>query len=696
MNKLFSYFKNRKLGVIQYILIALILISIITLIISQIHPNYSYKTLEHHVVAQEDEHTQYLSLEPGNVISFIFHSGKSGLNGIQPCFSRIPGTNPDGMIVIDAYNADTYPEDGCYLGQAVTQLVGDLDEAYSYAEFSNETPLKGDIRFEIRYEAGSDASVYPYLVISDKEFTGVDSITVFGPTDRSESEMHDIQGTPFMYYVKIVKTYPLVFDSRVLLAICIALLCIFPGKRESGSTRTIQKGFGIELPFFIVSMVLGLILIYLTGTNQISYDEQTHFYKTWNLSFVGNVYDTEAAVQGKTLTIPLFHGTEERAAIEQALDLANDYSSAPFFTQHTFVTFEKRAYLPNALFLMLGRFLGMPFHIQFMFGKLGNLLMYCLICALAIRLSRKGKSIICAVSMMPIGLFTAAQYSYDPMVNCFLILYCSLLINEFTADRSGKEKISPLHMTLMLISLMLGSYCKLVYALFGIPLLFLPSARFHGKKRSYVFKGAVILLMAFLLIEILIPSYGGTNAMDRIANAGDSRVEGTSAVGQLSFMLGNLGTYLGMLFGEIFGRFISWFTGSYPFINFGYMGSASLICTYIWFAIFIFAALFSPRVQARRMLSKKWYAINAITLFVMVCVIWSVLYMSFNPVGNPFIGGVQDRYFIPLFPLAALLFMNGRITLKISEKIYHALIITCSALLSAYCIFSLAFVPFYM
>lgn len=683
-------FAKNRLTPIHILLVILSIACLCVLILSHIFPKYTYKSLEYHVLMADDENSKPLSLEPGNIASFTIDTGSSGINGIQPCFYWGSDERPDGTIVIDAYDADLYPNDGCYLGQARTTLATDLATAYSYAEFSYETAFKGNLRFEIRYESGSNPALYPFLMTTDKQGKG--ELTYDGVS---------MQGDLLMYFVRIVKTYPLIFDARMVLLISLALLCIIPGKKEAKPDKPLQKGFGIELPFFIVSMALGLLLIYLTGTNQISYDEQTHFYKTWNQSFIGTVYDTDAAIQAKTLTIPVFHTAEERAQIEEALNASNDYSTAPFFGQTKFISYEKRAYLPNALFMAIGRLFGMPFSVQFMFSKIGNLLMYCLVCAFAIRLSKKGKAIICAVSMLPIGLFTATQFSYDPMVNCFLILYGSALMNtllegsEAKAAGGTKPLLRTSQVALMLICLVIGSYCKLVYALLALPLLFLSSSRFYNKKRAWIFRIVIVLLMAFLLLEILSPSYGGSGMADRIANAGDDRVEGTSAVGQLSYILGNPISYIGLLLGSIGERFISWFNGCYAFINFGYMGSAPLWCSLIWFAVFIFASLFSPRTLARKPLCRKHYIVNLAVIFVMLCVIWTVLYMSFNPVGNSFIGGVQDRYFIPLFTLAGMCFLNGKLSLKISEKLFDGIVLSVCSLLSLYCIITMAWLPYY-
>lgn len=47
--------------------------------------------------------------------------------------------------------------------------------------------------------------------------------------------------------------------------------------------------------------------------------------------------------------------------------------------------------------------------------------------------------------------------------------------------------------------------------------------------------------------------------------------------------------------------------------------------------------------------------------------IWSAMYLSFTPVGEASIAGVQARYYLPLIYLGALLLSNSKIKVEISK-----------------------------
>ena len=68
----------------------------------------------------------------------------------------------------------------------------------------------------------------------------------------------------------------------------------------------------------------------------------------------------------------------------------------------------------------------------------------------------------------------------------------------------------------------------------------------------------------------------------------------------------------------------------------------------------------------------SWYKVF-ITLIIMITVvlIWVALYLSFTPVGEEAIAGVQARYYLPLLYMAALLVTNRKMYIQMSDN--HAL-----------------------
>lgn len=448
-----------------------------------------------------------------------------------------------------------------------------------------------------------------------------------------------------------------------------------------------------EIVFMVICFLMGILLILISGTNQISYDEQTHVAKTWNLSFVGTVYDTQASLECKTLTVPVFDNIWEKRLVEAHLDEINRYDTANIFYQTKMISYEKRAYLPMAVCMAFARLLQLPFAGLLSFAKLGNLLMYTLICAMAIRIAKKGKGLVAVVSLLPNSIFSASQFSYDPCVNCFLILAMVLVMNEILEPQ---RSVRPGNMAAILACFIIGSYSKQVYILMALLMLFFSCRKFPSKAKAVLFKVILTALCLIMVYEVLAPSYSGTSAAATLSHAGDSRTEGANTMGQIGYILGNPLGYVKLLLTSMFGRIGNWFTGRHAFIMYGYLGTPGTLYTWIWFAVWIFAAAVAPAAEERKGIGRKFVILNAVMVFCMSAVIWTVLYLSFNAVANPRIEGVQDRYFSPLFLPAGMCLMNAGLSWKWSREAYYKLIFGICSLILLYCSWKVGISAYYL
>lgn len=448
-----------------------------------------------------------------------------------------------------------------------------------------------------------------------------------------------------------------------------------------------------EYAFAVIALTVGIHLILMTGTNQISYDEQTHVSKVWNLSYIGTVYDTEAVLELKTLRAPHFNNRWERELTETYLQGIHDYDTAEVYQQTKMIHYDRRAYLPMALFMAVGRMLRLPFAVMLMFSKLGNLLMYTVVCFFAVRKAKQAKGLVAVLALLPNSIFTASQFCYDACVNSFLLLGMVLTANEFFAP---KTRVRPRNVAAILICLIIGSYAKPVYILMGCLLLFWGNGKFPSKRAAWLFRGALMALCLCMLYEILAKSATGGSAMATLANGGDIRMEGTNMLGQLKHIFGAPLSYAGQLLHAMFGRVADWFTGKDQFLMYAYLSTPGTLCTWIFFGTAAFAALVGYKEEQRSRLKTGDAALFAVMVFGMAAVVWTVLYMSFNAVGSPVIVGVQNRYFTPmLFPFFVC-FLNGKLVWKWSKERYYQILFGIMAGLLLYCNWRLGIVPYYL
>ncbi len=448
-----------------------------------------------------------------------------------------------------------------------------------------------------------------------------------------------------------------------------------------------------ELAFAVICLVSGGLLIVMTGTNQISYDEQTHVAKAWNLSHIGTVYDTEAVLELKTLTAPRFHNRYERQLAEEYLQGIHRYDTANVFAQTKMIYYDRRAYVPMALFMWLGRLAGMPLAAVLMLGKLGNLLLYTAVCFFAVRLAKRGKGLVAVLALLPNSIFSASQLCYDACVNGFLLLGMVLSVNEFLEP---EKPVRPGSMLAILASLIVGSYAKPVYMLMGLVLLFLKKEKFPSRAAAWLFRCALTALCLCMVYEVLAKSATGGSAMATLADAGDRRTEGSSMLGQIRYILSEPLSYAWLLIRSMVTRIADWFTGRDQFLMYAYLGTPGTLCTWGFFGTAAFAALVGCETENRKGMRRGDIALFAFMVFGMSAVVWTALYLSFNTVGNGTIEGVQDRYFTPvLFPLFACL-MNGRLVWRRKEEQYYRILFGVMAAILFYSGWKLGIAAYYL
>lgn len=448
-----------------------------------------------------------------------------------------------------------------------------------------------------------------------------------------------------------------------------------------------------EVVFAICALTLGSMLILCIGTNQIGFDEYSHATRAYEVSFGATIETTETAMRMRANDLPFFHNREERKLVEAYEDLNNDFSWADITTQSRFVTYTDRSYLPTAFFIKIGRMSGLPFAWNMMLGKFGNLLFYTLLGFLAIRFAKAGKGIIALLALLPNALFAAGGFTYDSVVNGGLLLAVVLTTNLMLEENS---KISWIQTLLVLGAYIAGSTAKPVYIVMALMLVFFSQKRFESKLQTWGFRAAVVAIIGLLMYTIFFPPVSTSanyELMGNLAYAGDKRNQGTSVLGQIQYIIQNPITYTGLLLSSMFGNLIKYVTGINSFFNYGYLGNLSGIFTVIGEILLVFGCVFAPKTEKRAVIGIKYKVLNIIMILGVSAIIWTSMYVSYTPVGNSVIEGVQARYFIPLFlPFCYCLF-NHKWKCEITIAVYHKILLGFAVALNLFAIYTLALKP---
>ena len=183
-------------------------------------------------------------------------------------------------------------------------------------------------------------------------------------------------------------------------------------------------------------------------------------------------------------------------------------------------------------------------------------------------------------------------------------------------------------------------------------------------------KFGILLVCAILLSVMLLPTLLTPANVEA-----DSRGGATSTSGQLSVIFGNPLGYAKLLLLQIVTYAVDFTAGNGIYgtmAHYGYFpfsGFITVLCTFV--------VLTDTSEQGLR---RRDRILVAGIVFLIVCFIWTAMYISFTPVGADTINGVQGRYFIPVILPLLLLFQTRRIENHIPPRIYNAIVLTAPVL----------------
>ena len=318
-------------------------------------------------------------------------------------------------------------------------------------------------------------------------------------------------------------------------------------------------------PLAIAVVGLGIILVFPV-TNLFSWDDQIHFHNANSFSFVSeaettvsdrmleNLFEQDAgfsnnAALGKW---PISPDNEwGRGAVESlCLELNHQDTAATLCKEtglSTSVSFQSLGYLPSSCGIWLGRVLKLPFSFKFVLGKLFNLMFYAFICYLAIKVAPCKKYLLSFIALLPSNVFMAANYSYDPWINCLTLLGVALLLRLITGRTELKCST---YVETVLVFVFAFAPKAVYFPLLGL-LFLIPSSRFADNRQKRIFESILLLFGVLVVISFLIPFIASNGGGAGDARGGDN----VNSTQQVHFILTNPLSALGILSKFVFVEF---------------------------------------------------------------------------------------------------------------------------------------------
>lgn len=408
-----------------------------------------------------------------------------------------------------------------------------------------------------------------------------------------------------------------------------------------------------EKIFLGLALIFGLLYVFILPPFQ-SVDEGMHFFRTYQIStgrFVAKNIDGKIG-DNLPKSLSNFYNlyTPFIKHIDEKIDFNNikrDFKLplTPQDTQFTEFTntalYSPVCYISQLPGVITAKMLNLGLAAIYYLGRLSNLIAYCIIVFLALRITPFFKAPMTLLALMPMSLSLAGAFTCDVAVLGLNFLWVSVLLKALTTpEKLSKKYILSLAVLAFLITLS-KSYILL------LPLIFLlPIDKFIDKK-AYVIGILSVILAAVTGVTIWYLSSKGLslNMNNTVANS----------AGQIDFIKSHPIIYIGVLIKTFFVK-----TPRILITMIGVLGWQDTKLdwiTYIAYPILMYFAIFSDKFDFTL---KKWQKyLLAFTLVAGTIMTYTSLYVMWSPVANPIVLGLNGKYFIPLMLPLFLLFKNG-------------------------------------
>lgn len=441
-------------------------------------------------------------------------------------------------------------------------------------------------------------------------------------------------------------------------------------------------GEHIEYAFAYIVLAMGLVMALGFPVQKVSWDEEYHFTSAYNLTFSKVVMTPEIIYYGdawETGSLMYPKSEKEFAQFKEFLDGSDiyNYDNEEQVQKGGFMGLSSIGHIPSAVGMNIARLFKLPLSYLYIFGRVFNLLFYAACCFFAIKYMKLGKRILTVVALMPTNLFLACVYSYDATINGLLFLATAIILSDI-ADEKAVFNWKKYVLTMGLI--FVASAIKIVYIPFVLLILIMPKDRFKTKKDMLIMKGLIIAGVVFAAALLLF----FVDLADFMS--GDLRGGDVNVAGQVEYILANIPAVVVLVVKSIISSFVSYSVGNGAYGLVGQWGEFP-------FEILIIVSMCVIVLtdSSELMLNIKSRVGVALIMLATTVVVWLSMYIVFTPVGVPWIGGVQGRYFAPLRVPFYLLFALPFVKLKIPKALHNAavllvpVVLNCGILAVAFC-----------
>lgn len=396
----------------------------------------------------------------------------------------------------------------------------------------------------------------------------------------------------------------------------------------------------------VTILIFGILAVFTTPT-LIVCDENEHFARSDMISF-GELIPHYNEGKGYTVSSLVLQLEKTRGKTILESDSYNDpINNTKVFYNFGFPQNPFYGYLISGFGILLAKLLDVSIIYTLWFGRLFNLILYSIICTIAVKKAPVYKMPLFVICCLPLAIFQAASFSADGFINCFCILSISYFIYMYKTSSTINHK----DLSIFFISIFLVSLFRFPYALFAFFIFLIPKEKFSSNKLFIISRIIPILI---LIISVL---YSLFYAAPQLKNTGRQEhfiQDNVSPSGQISYMINNpLQTFT--FFSHSANLIPEMVIDIFRFSHCAWIYSSLLLSMLylIFFSVFCFNYDHGFNLK-----KSKRLIIGMITFLIYMGIIF-IQYLSWASIGYnqmDMLLGVYSRYYIPLLALFPLIF----------------------------------------
>lgn len=393
-----------------------------------------------------------------------------------------------------------------------------------------------------------------------------------------------------------------------------------------------------ETIFCTLATVAGLLMLFLLPLFRAP-DEMAHFARAYQVSQGQIVSQNDHGRTGGV--IPQIEGYNFHNKLTPETYLFFDFSSSAVYSPIS--------YIPQAIGIAIGKLIYPSVAVMVYAGRIVNLIAYIAMLYAAIKIAKRGKWVYAVVGLIPMAIQQAGSLSADVMTLGPVFLFIATVQNLFTQTTLLTKKQAGM---LIALSAVLG-LTKQTNVLLLLALLFIPKRLFASTWHKYRLLlltlgiGVVLALGWYMITRML--HYNFSYALNN----------GVSQAGQIDFILHHPLSAFTAFFTTFFGGqslsspadfimismigYFSWFDYKLP-----------LFLIIVSYLLLLVTLLRRDDEKAKDSKTLVWS--HAAIFAASIAAVALALYISWTPVGQGYIIGLQGRYFLIYIPLLIPLF----------------------------------------